>query len=87
MSTQTRENTAAIEHLDHRPTCEGKQHGNGPRPTAEFWVDIHGCLDKFACAACVNSDRRWFAMRDGATCQCCGRYFRTFEEAETVVPL
>lgn len=77
----------SIEHLDHRPECEGRRHKGGPAVPATFWVDMHGCFDKFSCAACLDNDRRWFAMVGGSKCRICRAFFATAAEAMTVVPL
>ena len=81
--------SAAIEHLDHHPSCEGRTHKADP-PPAQFWADIHGCVQKFGCAVCIQADRDNFtALAEvGLKCAICGYYFYAFEQAFTrVVPL
>jgi hypothetical protein len=86
MSTQTIEQVDSIEHLDHTPACEGTLHKNVP-PAAQFWVNIHGCKAKFACAGCVAYDRSIWVNHGGRKCSHCMRFFSTFESAEWVTPL
>lgn len=80
---------ASVEQLDFSPSCEGRPHKTDP-PPADFLVDLHGCAQKFGCAACVQLDRDIFArLREvGVKCEGCGMYFYEFERAITkVVPL
>lgn len=80
---------ASVEQLDFSPACESQRHKTDP-PPADFLVDIHGCLQKFSCAACVQGDRDYFAYyRDiGRQCRHCGFWFYEFARAITkVVPL
>jgi hypothetical protein len=86
MSVQAFERVESIEHLAFRPSCQGCCHKSDP-PPAQFWFDIHGCVGKFACAACVESDRAWIQMVGGLHCRHCRRDFATFDAAAKVVPL
>jgi len=86
MSAQTGERVESIEQFDWTRPCESRAHKQNP-PPANFLVDIHGCLAKFACLDCVRFDQTEFARHGGFTCRHCGKFFATWAEAEQVMPL
>lgn len=88
MSARTDERVDSIEHLDHDPHCQEKGHANPV--AADYWLDWHGCLESFDCAAhLARFKRKWEeeSTGDGMRCKKCRRVFDGFLDAVTVVPL
>ncbi len=92
MSAQMDERTDSIEHLDHEVSCDSIFHGDGPRPRADFWVDVHGCAENLFCAACNVEEKRVVdeGVQNGKElcCMHCFKPIWTYSDCYTkVVPL
>ncbi|MFF4026960.1 hypothetical protein ACFYY5_29330 [Nocardia elegans] len=91
MSTKTREDIAAIEHLDHQPECDGIFHGNNPRPPAKLWLDVHGCTENLFCLTCNAQEQQvvnQMIESGDPRCKHCAKQIRSYSDLYTrVVPL
>ena len=82
---------AALAHLnfEYSPECEGVRHNGGPRPPAQLWIQMHGCLGAALCIQCQQAHADWVNMmlRIGKCIQCtgCGRAFASYRTLITQV--
>lgn len=80
--------TTTVEDIDLTPVCERTEHGRPVHqepPPADYWCDLHGCVDLYWCSDCVTFMR---GVRKAFWCAHCHGRFASFEAGvPRVVPL